>query len=70
LSEQEKLVALNACATRLGYKIDLSLDKRGYCLWQTLPGVGRYLVLGREGGVAIDTIAKKLDELEVEKKKA
>lgn len=64
--EQEWLEALNKRAGKLGCQIELSMDKRGYCLWETVPGVGRYLILGREGGVTLDAIAQKLDEIEAE----
>jgi hypothetical protein len=33
-----------------------------------LPRVGRYLILGRDGGVTLDVIAQRLDEVEAGKK--
>ena len=68
-NEQGRLEALSERAGKLGHQIELSMDKRAYCLWETIPGVGRYLILGREGGVALDAIAQKLDQVEAEKGK-
>lgn len=65
-NEQEKLAALKKRADRLGYQIEPSVDKLGYCLWQSVPGVGRYMIVGRDGGVTLDTIAQKLAEIETE----
>jgi hypothetical protein len=64
--EQEKLAALKRRADKLGYQIEPSVKKLGYCLWQSWPGVGRYMVLGRDDndGVTLDAIARKLDEVE------
>jgi hypothetical protein len=63
--EQEKLAVLNRRADKLGYQIEPSVKKLGYCLWQSWLGVGRYMVLGRNGndGVTLDAIARKLDEV-------
>jgi hypothetical protein len=66
-TDEEKLAALKARAARLGHQIEI--DRRGYCLWQVLPGIGRILILGRESGVTLDAIAKKLDELTAEPRK-
>ena len=65
-NEQERLEALNKHAGKLGYQIELSVKRLGYCLWQSWPGVGRYMVLGRNDndGVTLDAIAQKLDEIE------
>jgi hypothetical protein len=64
--EQEKLAALKMRADKLGHHIEPSVKKLGYCLWQSWPGVGRYMVLGRNDndGVTLDAIAQKLDEIE------
>jgi hypothetical protein len=64
--EQEKLAALKMRADKLGHQIEPSVKKLGYCLWQSWPGVGRYMVLGRNDndGVTLDAIAQKLDEIE------
>jgi hypothetical protein len=67
-SEQERLDALKQRAAKLGYQIESSLNGPGYCLWEVLPGVGRSMILGREGDVTLDVIAQKLDELEAGKK--
>ena len=65
-NEQEKLAALKMRANKLGHQIEPSVKKLGYCLWQSWPGVGRYMVLGRNDndGVTLDAIAQKLDEIE------
>jgi hypothetical protein len=65
-NEQEKLAALMMRANKLGHQIEPSVKKLGYCLWQSWPGVGRYMVLGRNDndGVTLDAIAQKLDEIE------
>jgi len=65
--EQEKLAALKMRANKLGHQIEPSVKRLGYCLWQSWPGVGRYMVLGRNDndGVTLDAIAQKLDEIEV-----
>jgi len=68
--EQDELAALHARAAKVGCQVEISPDKRGYSLWEVLPGIGRRLLLGREGGVALDVVAKKLDELKVAGKKA
>jgi len=68
-AEQERLEALEQRAGKLGYQIEPSLNKQGYCLWETLPGIGRLLILGRDGGVTLDAIAQKLDEVEVAARK-
>jgi hypothetical protein len=65
-NEQQRLEALKRRADKLGHEIEPSLNKRGYCLWVAVPGVGRYMVLGREGDVTLDAIAQKLDEIEAE----
>ena len=64
--EQEKLAALKRRADKLGHQIEPSVKKLGYCLWQSWPSVGRYMVLGRNDndGVTLDAIAQKLDEIE------
>ena len=63
--EQEKLAVLNRRADKLGYQIEPSVKKLGYCLWQSWPG-GRHMILGRNDndGVTLDAIARKLDEVE------
>jgi hypothetical protein len=63
-NEQEWLEALNKRADKLGYQIEPSVKKLGYCLWRSWPGVGRHMVLGRDGDVTLDAIAQKLDEIE------
>ena len=65
MNEQKLLEALNKRALSLGYQIEPSVKKPGYCLWQSWPG-GRHMILGRDGGVALDAIAQKLDEIEAE----
>ena len=64
--EQEKLAALKRRADELGYQIEPSAKRLGYCLWQSWPGVGRYMVLGcnDNDGVTLDAIARKLDEID------
>jgi hypothetical protein len=64
-NEQERLEALNKRAGKLGYQIEPSVRKLGYCLWQSWPG-GRHMILGRNDndGVTLDAIAQKLDEIE------
>ena len=68
-NEQEWLEALNKRAGKLGYQVELSMSKLGYCLWRSWPGVGRQMILGREGGVALDAIGQKLDQVEAEEGK-
>ena len=63
-NEQEDLEALKKRAAKLGYQIESSENGPGYSLWEVLPDVGRYMILGRNGGVTLDVIAQKLDELE------
>jgi hypothetical protein len=63
-NEQDDLAALKKRADKLGYQIEPSVNKLGYCLWQSLPGVGRYMILGRDGGVTLNAIAQKLAEVE------
>ena len=60
--DQEMFETLQKRAVKLGYKVDAAVS--GYCLWRVLPGVGRYLILGHEGGVTLDAIAKELDQIE------
>jgi predicted CoA-binding protein len=67
-NERADLEALKKRADKLGYQIEPSLNKPGYCLWEVLPRVGRYLILGRDGGVTLDVIAQRLDEVEAGKK--
>jgi hypothetical protein len=64
--EQEKLAALKMRANKLGHQIEPSVKELGYCLWQSWPGVGRYMVLrgNNNDGVTLDAIAQKLDEIE------
>jgi hypothetical protein len=69
MNEQDELAALHARAAKAGCRIELSPDKRGYYLWEVLPGIGRRLLLGREGAVSLDAIAKRLDGLKVADKK-
>jgi hypothetical protein len=64
--EQQKLAALKNRAEKLGYQIEPSVNKLGYCLWQSWPGVGRHMVIGRDGGITLDVIAQKLGEVEAE----
>ena len=67
--EREKLAALKRRADKLGYEIEPSVKKLGYCLWRSWPG-GRHMILGRNdnAGVTLDAIARKLDEVEAEEK--
>jgi hypothetical protein len=58
--------ALKMRARKLGYDIEPSVRRSGYCLWRVWPGIGRHMVIGGNDGVTLDTIAAKLDELEVE----
>jgi hypothetical protein len=62
--DQERLKTLHARAVKLGYQVEASVNRSGYCLWRVLPDVGRYLILGREGGVPLEGIERKLDEIE------
>ena len=62
IEEEKKFRALQKRAVKLGHKIDTAVS--GYCLWRVLPGVGQYLILGDEGGVTLDAIAKQLDHIE------
>jgi hypothetical protein len=62
-TDHERLEALQVKASKLAYQIDASVDRQGYCLWRLLPGVGRSMVLGREGGVTLDAIEKKLETI-------
>ena len=70
MNEQDELAALHARAAKAGCRIEVTLDKRGYYLWEILPGIGRRLLLGRDGAVSLDAIAKKLDGLKMADKKA
>jgi hypothetical protein len=63
-NKQVDLEALKERAAQLGYQIESSENGPGYCLWEVLPGAGRYIILGRDGGVTLDVIAQKLDEFE------
>ena len=65
-NEQERLEDLNKRAGKLGYQIEPSVTKLGYCLWRSWPGIGRQMILGRDGDVALDAIAQKLDKIEAE----
>ena len=65
-NEQERLAALRKRADNLGYQIEPSVTKLGFCLWESWPDVGRLMILGRDGGVTLDAIAQKLDEVEAE----
>jgi hypothetical protein len=67
--EQERLDALKKRAAKLGYQIEPNLNGPGYCLWEVLPGIGRHMVLGREGDVTLAAIAQKLAELKAARKK-
>jgi predicted CoA-binding protein len=62
--DERKLAALQERGVKLGYQVDTSMNKLGYCLWRVLPRVGRYLILGRDGGVTLEAIEKKLDEID------
>ena len=64
VNEEARFAALNMRARELGYEIDPSVRRLGYCLWRSLPGVGRQMVPGDNDGVALDVIAEKLDEVE------
>jgi hypothetical protein len=68
--EEEKLAVLKRRADKLGYQIEPSVKKLGYCLWQSWPG-GRHMILGRNDndGVTLDAIAQKIDEIEAEAQK-
>jgi hypothetical protein len=68
-NEQERLETMNKRTGKLGYKIEPSVNKLGYCLWQSWPGVGRHMILGRDGGVTLNAIEQKLDEVEAKEKK-
>jgi hypothetical protein len=35
-------------------------------LWRSWPGVGRHMILGRDGGTTLEAIGQKLDEVEAE----
>jgi hypothetical protein len=65
-SEQQRLEALIKRAAKLGYEIEPSMKKLGYCLWRSWPGIGRQMVFGRDGDVTLDVIAQQLDEIEAE----
>jgi hypothetical protein len=65
-NEQQRLEALKKRAAKFGHEIEPTMKKPGYCLWVSLPGVGRYMVLGRDGTATLDVIAQKLDEIEAE----
>ena len=67
--EQEKLTDLKRRACKLGHQVEPSVQRLGYCLWRTWPG-GRFMILGRNDGVALDAIEQKLDEIEAAKHKA
>ena len=60
--------ALFKRAERLSYQIEPSADQIGYCLWRIWPGSGRQMILGLSGGVTLEIIAKKLDEIEAEER--
>lgn len=62
--DQERLKTLHARAIKLGHQVEAGVNRSGYCLWRVLPDIGRYLILGREAGVALDAIEKKLNEIE------
>lgn len=64
--EEKRVAALKLQAKKLGCQIHATADRHGYGLVRSLPGSGRQMLLGRDGGVALDAIAKKLDELEAE----
>jgi hypothetical protein len=66
MNKHDDLQALKKRARELGYEIDPSVRRLGYCLWRSWPGVGRQMVLGGNDGVALDAIAEKLDEVEAE----
>ena len=68
-NEQEWFEALNERAGKVGYQIEASVKKLGYCLWRSWPDVGRHMILGRDGDVTLDAIAQKLDEIEAEERK-
>ena len=64
--EQKRVAALQRRAGKLACQIEPSPDHRGYCLWRSCPGSGRQMILGQGGGVSLEVIAKKLDEIEAE----
>jgi hypothetical protein len=66
MDEQARVAALKMRARNLGYEIEPSVRRSGYCLWRSLRGVGRHMVLGGNDGVALDAIIEKLDEVEAE----
>jgi hypothetical protein len=68
-NEQEWFEALKERAGKVGYQIEPSVKKLGYCLWRSWPDVGRQMILGRDGDVTLDAIAQKLDEVEAEERK-
>ena len=55
-------------AERRGYKVELSPDGKGYCLWRIWPGSGRQMILGQKGGVTLEVINWKLAEIEQEER--
>jgi hypothetical protein len=57
-NEQEWLEALNKRAGKLGYQIEPSVTKLGYCLWRSWPGIGRQMILGRDGDVTRASVSK------------
>ena len=65
-NEQKRVAALQQRAGKLASQIEPSPDHRGYCLWRSWPGSGRQMVLGQGGGVTLDVIAQKLEEIEGE----
>jgi hypothetical protein len=58
------LTALTHQADKLGYQIEPSHGREGYCLWRSHLGGGRELILGRIGGVSLDEIGWKLSAIE------
>jgi hypothetical protein len=63
------LEALQRRAVKLGHQVEPRTHGDGYCRWQVGRGIGRTLVLSDEGGVSLDEIEKRLQELECQPKK-
>jgi hypothetical protein len=68
--DQERLPVLKERARKLGYQIELAIGRPGYCLWEVLPGIGRHMILGRDGDITLTAIAQKLAEIEAASSRA
>jgi hypothetical protein len=69
-NEQERLRAFKERARKLGYEIEPAFRRPGYCLWEVLPGIGRHMILGRDGDITLTAIAQKLAEIEAASSRA